>query len=160
MLDGVDWVEEASRSSLDSKLWICSFCESKFNQAWLRLSSDVSVTTTCACVRAHLERIGYSVVVPRLLGRQAFMGGVAAVGEPRPLLKGLHALLRLLWDRDVEVREGPPPGGGLQPLLLSPSPSAFQEQEIRKCVIVFTRGRTGDERVHDDGRGLGLHRPR
>lgn len=25
VLEGVDWVEEASRSSLDSKLWICSF---------------------------------------------------------------------------------------------------------------------------------------
>lgn len=27
VLEGVDWVEEASRSSLDSKLWICSFCD-------------------------------------------------------------------------------------------------------------------------------------
>lgn len=118
MLDGVDWVEEASRSSLDSKLWICSFyvggSESKFKQAGLQLSSDASITT-CVSVRSHLERVGHSVVVPRLLGRQAFMGRVAAVGEPRPLLKPLHALLSLLWDTEmVDVRAGLPPGGGLQ----------------------------------------------
>lgn len=70
--------------------------ESKFNQAWLQLPLDLSITTTCASVRSHLERVGDSVVVPRLLGRQAFMGRVAAVGEPRPLLKRLHALLSLL----------------------------------------------------------------
>lgn len=40
------------------------------------------------------------MVVTRLLGRQAFMGCVAAVGKPRPLLKCLHAVLSLLWDTD------------------------------------------------------------
>lgn len=55
------------------------------------------------------------MVVPGLLGRQASMGGVAAVGEPRPLLKGLHALQGLLWDTEMlGVRGGLPPGGGLQ----------------------------------------------
>lgn len=64
---------------------------------------------TCVSVRSHLERVGHSVVVPRLLGRQAFMGRVAAVGEPRPLLKRLHALLGLLWDTDGGRQSRPAP---------------------------------------------------
>lgn len=32
--------------------------ESKFNLAWLQLSSDVSITTTCASVHSHLEWVG------------------------------------------------------------------------------------------------------
>lgn len=38
VLDGVDWVEEASRSSLDSRLWICSFyheTQRRFSKVWL-----------------------------------------------------------------------------------------------------------------------------
>lgn len=58
---------------------------------------------------SHLERVGHAVVVPRLLGRQAFVGGVAAVGQPHPLLKRLHALLSLLWDTETVVSAGPAP---------------------------------------------------
>lgn len=54
------------------------------------------------------------MVVLRLLGRQALMGCVAAVGKPRPLLKCLHAVVSLLWDTKMEdIRAVLPPGGRL-----------------------------------------------
>lgn len=44
VLDGVDWVEEASRSSLDSRFWICSFCDatqSRFNKSLASLTDQI-----------------------------------------------------------------------------------------------------------------------
>lgn len=116
MLDGVDWAEEElSRSSLDSMFWICSFCTATPEQEHLFASGALETThgtfkiivsscilcghctvfCVCACV-SHVEGLRNAVVVPRLLGGEAFVGCVAGVSKPRPLLKLVHAVLCLL----------------------------------------------------------------
>lgn len=43
-----------------------------------------------------MEGLRNAVVVSRLLSSEAFVGRVAGVGKPRPLLKLVHAVLSLL----------------------------------------------------------------
>lgn len=53
----------------------------------------------CVCLSLrylYLERFRYAVVVSRLLSSEAFVGGVAVVSKPHPLLKLVHTILSLL----------------------------------------------------------------
>lgn len=50
----------------------------------------------CGQCVSHMEGLGNAVMVSRLLGGQAFVGRVAGVGKPRPLLELVHAILSLL----------------------------------------------------------------
>lgn len=47
-----------------------------------------------------MEGFRNAVVVSCLLGGKAFVGRVAGVGKPRPLLKLVHAILSLLWEEE------------------------------------------------------------
>lgn len=44
------------------------------------------------------------MVVPRLLGSEAFVGRVAGVSKPRPLLKLVHAVMCLFCDMRGKIR--------------------------------------------------------
>lgn len=85
--------------TLDLQLLRCE--RTPFNKVRLPLTSHrvlVSQKRRFRRGHSHLERVGDSMVMLGLLSHQAFMGCVAGVGKPRPLLKRLHTVLSLLWD--------------------------------------------------------------